>query len=119
MSVGRVIVATCEPHRATVLAALRSLGLARDLIPNKDAVMLLPPGIDKAVGLAAAVARLAIPLSAVVGMGDAENDLAFLRVCGYAVAVGNALSTVRDEADFVTRGEDGDGVVEFVERMLI
>jgi phosphoglycolate phosphatase-like HAD superfamily hydrolase len=118
LSVGHVIVATREPHRATVLDALRSLGLDRDLISNKGAVMLLPPGIDKAAGLEAAVARLALSLSDVVGIGDAENDLAFLRVCGYAVAVANALAAVRDEADFVTRGEDGEGVVEFVELMM-
>jgi hypothetical protein len=46
-------VATWEPHQATVLEAIRELGLEHHIIFNKGAVMVLPPGINKAAGLEA------------------------------------------------------------------
>src|SRR5262245_40740703 len=47
ISVGRVIVATREPHQAEVLETIRELGLEFQVIFNKGAVMVLPPGVNK------------------------------------------------------------------------
>jgi hypothetical protein len=47
----------------------------------------------------------------VVGIGDAENDQAFLSACGCAVAVDNALASVKAKADLVV-ADHGDGVIE-------
>ena len=55
---------------------------------------------------------------AVVGVGDAENDLAFLALTGCAVAVQNALTTVKERADFVTPGDHGRGVEQLIEHLL-
>jgi HAD superfamily hydrolase (TIGR01484 family) len=84
ISVGRSIVATWEPHQATVLNVIQELGLELQIIFNKGAVMVLPPGVNKASGLAAALAELDIAVHNVVGVGDAENDHAFLHLCGCA-----------------------------------
>jgi hypothetical protein len=54
----------------------------------------------------------------VVGIGDAENDHAFLRACGCAVAVANALPMVKADAEIVTSAPRGAGVVETVRRIL-
>jgi hydroxymethylpyrimidine pyrophosphatase-like HAD family hydrolase len=51
-------------------------------------------------------------------VGDAENDLVFLRCCGLAVAVANALPTVKDVAHVVTAGARGAGVAELIDRWL-
>src|SRR5688572_29829707 len=50
IEVGRVIVATWEPHETVVLTAIRDLGLELQVIFNKGAVMVLPSGFNKAVG---------------------------------------------------------------------
>ncbi|HSD34061.1 MAG TPA: HAD hydrolase family protein, partial [Alphaproteobacteria bacterium] len=50
--------------------------------------------------------------------GDAENDHAFLRLCGASAAVANALPSVKDECDLVTRGARGAGVAELIGRIL-
>ena len=50
--------------------------------------------------------------------GDAENDHAFLRACGAAAAVANALPAVKDEADLRLRGARGAGVVELIEMIV-
>ena len=48
------------------------------MIFNKGAVMVLPSGVNKATGLAAALAELGLSPHNVVGVGDAENDHALL-----------------------------------------
>ena len=80
--------------------------------------MILPPGVDKASGLAIALRELSLPASSVVGVGDAENDIVFLSACGQAVAVGNALPQVKAVADHVTGSARGRGVEELIGGIL-
>jgi HAD superfamily hydrolase (TIGR01484 family) len=118
LSVGRVIVATWHPHDEVVQATIRDLGLELEVILNKDAVMVLPAGVSKASGLASALAEMELAPHQVVGIGDAENDLALLRYCGFGAAVANALATVKEQADLVTRGDHGTGVRELIELLI-
>jgi len=117
LSVGRGIVSTWEPNETAVLEAIHELGLEWQIIFNKGAVMVLPPGVNKATGLAAALAHMKLSPLNVVGVGDAENDHAFLTACGASVAVANALDAVKATADLVARGDHGEGVVEAIEAM--
>jgi len=73
LSVGRSIVATWEPNEKVVLDTIRDLGLELQIVFNKGAVMVLPAGINKASGLATALARLQLSPLNVVGIGDAEK----------------------------------------------
>jgi hydroxymethylpyrimidine pyrophosphatase-like HAD family hydrolase len=116
LSVGRSIVATWEPHQATVLEAIREFGLEHHIIFNKGAVMVLPPGINKAAGLQAALKDLGLSYHNVVGVGDAENDQAFLHHCGCAAAVANALPAIQ-KAAHVHLTRDHGGVIELIERI--
>lgn len=118
LSVGRCIVATWEPHDGAVLEAIRELGLELHVIFNKGAVMVLPSGINKASGLDAALASLGLSAHNAIGVGDAENDHAFLARCECAVAVANALPSLKDKADIVTAGDHGAGVTELIEELL-
>ena len=118
LSVGSAIVATTEPHAETVLTAIRELGLEMQVIFNKGAVMVLPSGVNKATGLTAALAELEMSAHSTIGVGDAENDHAFLAACECAVAVANALPSVKERCDLVTEREHGAGVVELIDRIL-
>jgi HAD superfamily hydrolase (TIGR01484 family) len=117
LSVGRSIVATWEPHGAAVLDVIRELRLELQIIFNKGAVMILPPGINKAAGLAAALDELELSRHNVVAVGDAENDHAFLRSCGCAAAVANALAMVKEIADINLTRDHRAGVAELIERI--
>ena len=64
-----------------MLETIRELGLELQVIFNKGAVMVLPTGVNKATGLAAALDELGLSPHNVVGVGDAENDHAFLALC--------------------------------------
>jgi HAD superfamily hydrolase (TIGR01484 family) len=118
LSVGRGIVATWEPNETAVLEVIHELGLEWQIIFNKGAVMVLPPGVNKASGLEAALAEMRLSPLNVIGVGDAENDHAFLRLCGCSVAVANALPAVKETADLVTKGARGAGVEELVGHLL-
>lgn len=118
LSIGRVIVATWLPHEATVLDIIRKMGLEHHVILNKGAVMILPSGVNKASGLNAALDELRLSPQNTVGVGDAENDHAFLSVCGCGVAVANALPMLKDCADIVTKQARGAGVVELIDRLI-
>jgi hydroxymethylpyrimidine pyrophosphatase-like HAD family hydrolase len=118
LSIGDVIVSTWEPNQTAVLEVIRELGLEHQVIFNKGAVMVLPPGINKATGLAAALQDLRLSPQNVVGIGDAENDQAFLQMCGCAVAVANALPSIKQRADIVTAGARGAGVREIANKLI-
>lgn len=118
LSVGRGIIGTHEPHQHAALEAIRACGLEWQVIFNKGAVMLLPAGVNKALGLSVALEQLQLSPHNVAGIGDAENDHAFLDICEFAAAVGNALAAIKQEADLVTRGNHGEGVAEFAQAMV-
>jgi len=118
IAVGRTIVATVVPHEAAVLASIRDLGLEWHVIFNKGAVMALPSGVNKATGLVPVLNELGIAPERVAAIGDAENDHAFLTLCGFAVAVANALPALKERADYITAGQAGDGVRELIDMML-
>lgn len=115
---GKAIVATWEPHENVVLQTIKDMGLELQVIFNKGAVMILPSGINKATGLQAALLKIGIDPAEVVGIGDAENDHAFLEICGYSVAVANALPSIIKEVDHVTTHPHGEGVAELIEMLL-
>jgi len=118
VAVGRIIVASLEPHQDTILRAIHDLGLELQVIFNKGSVMVLPSGVNKATGLARALVELGLSPHNVVGVGDAENDHALLALCECGVAVANALPALKDKADLVTAATHGAGVAELVDRLI-
>src|SRR5262245_21026243 len=118
LSVGRVIIATWEPHEVAAVSLIKKLGLELEIIFNKGAVMILPSGVNKATGLAAALEEMELSPHNVVGVGDAENDHAFLRAVGYGVAVANALPKLKETADRVTKEARSAGVIELIGQII-
>jgi hydroxymethylpyrimidine pyrophosphatase-like HAD family hydrolase len=118
IEVGDAIVATWEPHETTVLEIIRDLGLDLQIVFNKGAVMVLPTGVNKATGLRAALHQLGAVYDVTVGIGDAENDESFLRLCGASAAVENALEVVKDQVDHVMQGAHGAGVIELIDQII-
>jgi hydroxymethylpyrimidine pyrophosphatase-like HAD family hydrolase len=118
LEIGQVVVATTDPHRATVQDVVWELGLEAQVIGNRSAVMVLPAGVNKATGLDYALRKLGLSRHEVVGIGDAENDHSFLARCECAVAVANAIPAIREAAAVVTRGENGKGVIETIDELI-
>src|SRR5262249_4678377 len=115
---GSVIVATLRPHEAAVLATIHELGLELQVIFNWDAVMILPSGVNKATGLAHALHELRLSPHNVVCVGDGETERALLAAAECGVAVANSVAALKERADWVTGGQDGDGVRELAEALV-
>lgn len=111
---GEVIASADVEHMPLLREALERAGYKADLIPNRDRVMVLPAGIDKAAGLLAALRVLDVPPEKMAAAGDGENDIPLLREAGYAIAVRNAVDELKEIADYVARGEGGHGVAEWI-----
>lgn len=118
LEVGQVIVATWMPHHTTVLRVIQEMGLELLIIFNRAAVIVMPAGINKSTGLKYALRKLGLSLHEAVGVGDAENDHSFLQRCECAVAVANAVPSIRSLAAFVTQHEAGRGVAELVDELI-
>ena len=118
LEIGEVLLATHAPHRAAVQDVIWELGLEAQVIANREAVMVLPAGVNKASGLEYALRELALSRHEVVGVGDAENDHSFLARCECAVAVANAAPSIKRIAAFVTAAENADGVVELIDELI-
>jgi HAD superfamily hydrolase (TIGR01484 family) len=118
MSVGRTIIATWDPFLDTVTSTIKELGLDLQVILNKGAVMVLPLGVNKATGLDAALKEVGLTAEDVVGVGDAENDHAFLTACGACAAVSNALPTLKACVDIVLERDHGAGVTDLINELV-
>ncbi|HKR79412.1 MAG TPA: HAD family hydrolase [Nitrospira sp.] len=112
LDVGESIIATLRPHEVAIMEAIRDLGLEHHVIFNRESVMVLPPGVNKATGLAAALDELKLSPHEVVGIGDSENDHALLEASELAVAVSSAVPTLKEAADWVTARANGAGTAE-------
>jgi len=116
--VGLSIVAAMRAEDAVIVRTLQERGLDWQLIYNKEAVMVLPPGVDKGTGLRAAFHAMGWDPALAAGVGDAENDLPLLAACGFAVSVANGIPELQEHADLVTKGIAGAGVQELIDHLL-
>lgn len=117
-TLGLAVVATWRPFEKHTRMAIQRLGLNHTMIFNKGALMVLPPGVDKATGLNIALDELGLLPEQTIAVGDAENDLSMFSMVGLPVAVANALPLVKQHAAMVTSGDHGEGVIEVCEKVL-
>lgn len=104
------------------------LGTARAIVPPEVATItqaglnfieILPPGVDKASGLAVVAAALGVDPAEVLVFGDMPNDIPMFEwACWGKVAVANAHPSLLAVADDVTLGNDEDGVAHYLDRLL-
>lgn len=69
-----------------------------------------PQGVNKGSGLTTLMRHLHLTKEEVVCFGDNYNDLEMMEIAGYAVAMGNAVTKVKQKADYITSACDQDGI---------
>jgi hypothetical protein len=91
---GRVLVATDASWDQTVFQEIARLGLEVQLVRNRGALMLLPPGISKGTGLLEALSELGISPHSTLAVGDADPSKSShsLAAMTYAPASGTTKS---------------------------
>ncbi len=74
-------------------------------------------GVHKGAAVERLAAHLGVPLTELIGFGDARSDLELLTTCGAGVAMGNAPDEVKAVADLVTDHVDDDGLANAFRRL--
>lgn len=115
---GAVVVGTWDRHATEVLELIRRNALDTQLVFNRAAMMLLPSGINKAVGVRRALEELGRSEHNLVAFGDAENDLPLFAIAELAVAARGAIPAVAARADVQLSHTGGAGVAQYVHGVL-
>lgn len=116
--VSRVIIRNPEASAEDFLEMGRRLGLQGiSYVVGWTAWLdLMPIGVSKASGLAHVVTQLGLEPQDCLAIGDGRNDLEMFDWVGRAVAMGQAVTDVREAADAVTLPVDQDGAAVEISR---
>ena len=68
-------------------------------------------GADKGEGIMAMTKHLGLNPKNTMAFGDGGNDLSMIQAVGVGVAMGNALDSLKQQADYVTTSVDDDGIL--------
>lgn len=74
---------------------------------------------SKLHGIKDIIARLDIDIEDTISFGDSENDLEMIQGTGASVALGNAMSVIKDAATYITKDCDESGAAQFIEKYLL
>jgi hydroxymethylpyrimidine pyrophosphatase-like HAD family hydrolase len=116
--VGAVIVGSWDRHASEVLELIRRLAIDGQLIFNREAMMVLPTGINKAIGTSRALEELGRSERNMIAFGDAENDLPLFALAEIGVAARGALPVIAQQADDRLAQPGGAGVAHYIHRLL-
>ncbi|NPV91647.1 MAG: HAD family phosphatase [Firmicutes bacterium] len=80
---------------------------------------ILHPEATKGKALKVVADYFGVPRESVVAIGDSFNDLDMIQYAGLGVVMGNAREEIKRYADYVTRGNNDDGVAEVLEQWVL
>ena len=80
---------------------------------------IMPKGVNKGIGLHRLGELFQVPVEQIMAVGDSPNDVDMLKEAGFAVAMDNASPAVKDVVDYVTAGNDDDGVAKVIEKFVL
>src|SRR5688572_23476957 len=83
---------------------------------DDDLLQIMDKRVSKAVALAKVAQHYGVPMSQVLAIGDAPNDVGMLQLAGVAVAMDNAHPVVKDVADWVAPSNNDHGVHAALQR---
>ena len=75
-------------------------------------------GIDKANTLLNMTKKIGKDTKNLVCCGDGFNDLSMIQAASIGVAMANAQEKVRQAADYITKSNDEDGVVDVIDNLF-
>ena len=77
---------------------------------NKTGIDIISKHGGKAAGIQKFMDHYLISQSETMAFGDGENDIPMIRFAGIGIAMGNAIDSVKNKADYVTTDIDDDGI---------
>ena len=55
----------------------------------------------------------------IIGVGDGYNDYPMFKACGFKVAVGNAVTGLKEKADYIAPSVNEDGIADILEKFVL
>ncbi|EKL0985204.1 sugar-phosphatase [Klebsiella aerogenes] len=80
---------------------------------------ILDKRVNKGTGVKSLADSLGIKPEEIMAIGDQENDIAMIEFAGVGVAMDNAIPTVKEAANFVTKSNLEDGVAFAIEKYVL
>ena len=77
------------------------------------------PKASKGEAVLKLAAKYHIEPHEIIAIGDNENDIAMLKVCGLPLTLENARDTVKKIAKYVTKSNNANGVADAIERYVL
>lgn len=114
----KILVMTENRNIPLLEEKFNKLGSLTIVSSGKGLVDIMPAGTTKGGALLKLSEYFNIPVSEIVAFGDSPNDESMLKSAGFSVAMGNAKSSIREIADFVTKSNDEFGItyaIEYIE----
>ena len=102
-----------EPHPGLSLAPSTS-----PMMPDTTFVNVTAEGVDKAAAVRRVAEVYGVPMTAVMMVGDGENDVTALRAVGVPVAMANAEPAALAAARHVVADVEQDGLVQALDMAL-
>ena len=84
---------------------------------NGSLGQIMAGGVNKLDALKSILRMLKIDIDRVIFFGDDINDIELIKECGIGVAMGNAVLTVKEAADYITKSNEEDGIAEFLNKL--
>lgn len=78
-------------------------------------IEIVKNGLNKAVGIQKVANYFNIPKERIIAFGDEDNDLEMIDYAGTGVAMGNAISPLKNIANAITLTNEEDGIAAFLE----
>ena len=79
---------------------------------GKESGEIAVKGNDKQTAIELVLNKLKMTKADAISIGDANNDLAMFRACGYNIAMGNGTDELKAAANEITTDVDHDGIAE-------
>lgn len=86
-------------------------------LPNN--IEVIDKQVDKGNALKFLCNHLNIDKKNVIAIGDNENDLEMIRFAGLGVAMGNAMDLIKENADYITKTNEDDGVAYAINKFAL
>ena len=79
---------------------------------------IMPQNIDKAYSLQKLLSSIGLTADEMICCGDGYNDVTMIESAGLGVAMQNAQPLVLEKADYITKSNDEDGVLNVINQFL-
>lgn len=88
-------------------------------INGQTGVLIAHTEATKQHGILEVAKALTISTDEIIGVGDGYNDFPLLMACGLKIAMGNAVTELKEIADYIAPSVDDDGVAHVIEKFIL